>query len=49
MTLNDLRDILKNEISKVNLERTGRGLEFSENELVAFIQRYTELQKNDDK
>ncbi len=48
VTLNDLKDILKNEVSKVNMERTGRGLEFSENELIAFIQRYTELQKNDD-
>jgi hypothetical protein len=38
-----------NEISSISIERTGRGLEFSDTDLIAFIQRYAELKKSADR
>lgn len=37
VSLNDLKERLRNEISRINVHRTGYGLEFDDSDLIAFI------------
>ena len=49
VSLNDLKEKLKNEISWISVQRSGVGLEFNDADIIGFIQRYTVLDANDER
>ena len=49
VSLHDLKERLRNEISRISVQRTGVGLQFDDTDIISFIQRYTVVDASEDR